>query len=125
MRRLKRLMPTAALALGPAVAWAGPPADCAEVAHLQDGWTVAKPQDRGLEPESICGIGARLTALKGANAHGVVVARHGAIVYEAYFPGEDQRWPQKHWKEPLVMAAHDAQTKHDVQSISKSVTALL
>ena len=55
----------------------------------------------------------------------MVVARHDAIVYEAYFPGEDQRWPQKHWKEPLAITNHDASTKHDVQSISKSVVALL
>ena len=55
----------------------------------------------------------------------MVVARHGAIVYEAYFPGKDQRWPQKHWKEPLAITNHDASTKHDVQSISKSVVALL
>jgi hypothetical protein len=29
----------------------------------------------------ICGIGQRLEALKQANAHGVVIARHGALVY--------------------------------------------
>ena len=125
MRWIERLVLAAALALGPAVSWAAPPADCPEVARLQDGWAVAKPQERGFAPESICGLGARLATLKGANAHGVIIARHDAIVYEAYFPGEDQRWPQKHWKEPLTMAAHDAETRHDVQSISKSVMALL
>jgi CubicO group peptidase (beta-lactamase class C family) len=111
------------LALAPAAAWSAP--DCREVAPLQDGWAIAKPQDRGLDAGAICAIDARLAGLKGANPHGVVVARDGAIVHEAYFPGEDQRWPQQHWKEPLVMTNHDAQTRHDVQSISKSVVALL
>jgi CubicO group peptidase (beta-lactamase class C family) len=66
-----------------------------------------------------------LAELKEANAHGVVVVRHGTLVYEAYFAGEDQRWPQQHWKEPLTTVPHDARTRHDVQSISKSVVALL
>jgi hypothetical protein len=111
------------LMLGPAVAWSAP--DCGHVAKLEDGWTVAAPQEQALDPELICAIGPRLAELKEANAHGVMIARLGAIVYEAYLPGEDQRWPQKHWKEPLAMASHDARTKHDVQSISKSVVALL
>jgi CubicO group peptidase (beta-lactamase class C family) len=111
------------LVLGPAVAWSAP--DCGNAAKLEDGWTVAAPQEQSLDPALICAIGPRLVELKEANAHGVVIARHGAIVYEAYLPGEDQRWPQKHWKEPLAMASHDARTRHDVQSISKSVVALL
>jgi CubicO group peptidase (beta-lactamase class C family) len=111
------------LVLGPAVAWSAP--DCGSVVKLEDGWTVAAPQEQALDPELICAIGPRLAELKEANAHGVVIARHGAIVYEAYLSGEDQRWPQKHWKEPLAMASHDARTKHDLQSISKSIVALL
>jgi CubicO group peptidase (beta-lactamase class C family) len=111
------------LMLAPAVVWSAP--DCGPVAKLEDGWTVAAPQQQALDPELICAIGPRLAGLKEANAHAVVIARHGAIVYEAYFPGGDQRWPQKHWKEALAMTSHDARTKHDVQSISKSVVALL
>lgn len=124
MRVMGRLALAVTLVLGPAEAWSAPPG-CGEIARLQDGWAIAEPQQRALDPELICSIGARLADLKAANPHGVVIARHGAIVYEAYFPGPDQRWPQKHWKEPLVTAAHDARTRHDVQSISKSVTALL
>jgi hypothetical protein len=79
------------LVLGPAVAWSAP--DCGPVASLEDGWTIAAPQEQALDPEPICALGARLAGLKDANAHGVVIARHGALVYEAYLPGEDQRWP--------------------------------
>jgi len=86
---------------------------------------IAAPAQEGFNPEGICTLGSRLAALKGADPHGVVVVRHGTLVYEAYFPGDDQRWPEHHWNEPLPEMAHDARTKHDLQSITKSVTALL
>src|SRR5262249_16446208 len=47
------------------------------------------------------------------------------LVYEAYFTGKDQRWPQQHWREPMAAVPHDASTKHDLQSITKSMVALL
>jgi CubicO group peptidase (beta-lactamase class C family) len=51
--------------------------------------------------------------------------RNGTLVYETYFTGLDQRWPQQHWDEPATATPHDATTKHDIQSITKSVVALL
>ena len=111
--------------LGTAIALAEVPTACGGVPDLGDGWETAAPAQQGFNSESICAVGSRLAALRGANAHGVVVVRHGKLVYEAYFPGEDQRWPQQHWNEPLAVMPHDASTKHDVQSITKSVTALL
>src|SRR5260370_14038516 len=42
--------------------------------------------------------------------------------YEAYLPGEDQHWPQKHWKEPLAMANHDVRTN---MTCNRSARALL
>jgi hypothetical protein len=58
---------------------------------LHDGWAVAAPDQEGLDPALICGIGPRLEALKEAKAHGVVIARHGRLVYERYFAGNDWR----------------------------------
>jgi CubicO group peptidase (beta-lactamase class C family) len=55
----------------------------------------------------ICGIGPRLEALKEAQAQGIVIARHGRLIYEQYFQ------------------SFDSATKHDIRSISKSVTSLL
>lgn len=113
------------LLLWPVSALAEPDHGCAPVGAIGDGWPIATPQQRGFDAGGLCAVGPRIAALDKANAHGVVVARDGALVYEAYFAGNDQRWPQKHWKEPLVHAEHDARTRHDIQSISKSVTALL
>jgi len=92
---------------------------------LADGWPVSSPEQQGLNPDLICAIGARLGGWKEAGANGVVVVRHGAIVYEAYFAGADQRWPQEHWGESPPILPHDAETKHDLQSATKSVVALL
>ncbi len=36
-----------------------------------------------------------------------------------------QRWPEHSWGEPLPILPHDATTKHDISSITKSVVALL
>jgi CubicO group peptidase (beta-lactamase class C family) len=95
-------------------------AECGTPTDFHDGWPVAAPDQEGLDPALICGIGPRLEALKEAQAHGVVIARHGRVVYELYFAGKD--WRQSM---PLGDVKFDAATKHDMRSISKSVTSLL
>jgi CubicO group peptidase (beta-lactamase class C family) len=94
--------------------------DCGSPTDLRDGWTVAAPANEGLDPALICGIGPRLEALKEANTHGVVIIRHGRLIYERYFTGRDWRLTT-----PLGDVSFDAGTKHDIRSISKSVTSLL
>ena len=89
-------------------------------AERNDGWPVAAPEQQGMDGAMLRGIGARLAACGEARAHAVVVARHGALVYEHYFTGEDWRWT-----EPLGVVAFDAATRHDLRSITKSVTSLL
>ncbi|WP_428144499.1 serine hydrolase domain-containing protein [Delftia acidovorans] len=55
-----------------------------------------------------------------ANLHAVVVMRHGRLALERYFEGEDERWG-----EPLGKVAFNADSLHDVRSVSKSVVGLL
>jgi len=88
--------------------------DRAKPADFHDSWTVAAPDQEGLDPALICGIGPRLEALKEANAHGVVIARHGRLVYERYFAGDDRRQSMS-----LGVVSFDAATKHDMRSVSK------
>ena len=95
-------------------------AECPKATDFHDGWTVAAPEQQGLDPALICGIGPRLEALKEANAHSVVITRDGRLVYEHYVAGNDERLGMS-----LGEVNFNAGTKHDIRSISKSVTSLL
>lgn len=109
----------AAIALAPAGVLAQGAADCGAPPDLKDGWRVSAPQEQQLAPALICSIGPEFDAWKPANAHAVVVVRHGVLVYERYFAGEDERFGEK-----LGRVAFDARTLHDLRSVSKSITSL-
>ena len=111
---------TICAALCAAIARAGTSADCSIPAAMSDGWPVSPPAAQGLDPQLICAAGPGLAKLTGADPHGVVVIRHGVLVYEQYFAGDDTRG----WT-PVGVVPHDANTLHDIQSITKSVVALL
>jgi hypothetical protein len=89
-------------------------------AALEDGWPVAAPEQEGVDSTVLSGIGPRFTGWPEACAHAVVIARHGTLIYEQYFSGEDWRW-----SDPVGIVAFDATVKHDLKSITKSVTSLL
>lgn len=61
-----------------------------------------------------------LTAGTAPNLHAVCVLHRGARVFEHYQPGADERWGR-----PIGTVAHQADTRHDVRSITKSIVALL
>jgi CubicO group peptidase (beta-lactamase class C family) len=98
------------VALSPALARAQAPANCSAPADMSDSWPVAAPAKEGLDPKLIWDIGRSLQKLQGAYPNGVVIVRHGTLVYEHYFVGGIE---------------YGADTLHDVRSISKSVVALL
>jgi hypothetical protein len=91
-----------------------------EPADMADGWPVAAPEKMGLDGELIRGIGPHFDSWTDANAHAILIARHGTLVYERYFTGEDQIWGK-----PLGSVTYDAAKRHDLRSITKSVTSLL
>jgi CubicO group peptidase (beta-lactamase class C family) len=113
------------LVLLPAITVAAASANCGSPADLHDGWTVAAPAAEGLDPKLICAIGPTLENMKEADPNGVVIVRHGVLVYEHYFTGKDERWPELHLSEPPRSVPHNARTLHDLQSVTKSVTAIL
>lgn len=87
---------------------------------LQDGWPVGSPESAGLDDAVLRGIGPHFESWTDANAHAILIARHGKLVYERYFTGEDQSWGK-----PLGRVTYDAAKRHDLRSITKSVTSLL
>jgi CubicO group peptidase (beta-lactamase class C family) len=110
------------LALAPAAAFAQPVTgpDHGTPPVLADGWEVAAPETVGLDPTPLAGIGPRFQAWTEANVHAVLVIRHGKLVYERYFTGADERLGHS-----VGTVTFNATTRHDLRSISKSVTALL
>jgi CubicO group peptidase (beta-lactamase class C family) len=92
---------------------------CAAPPDLGDGWKVAAPDTQGLDAAQLCAIGPRFDAWTQANAHAVLVVRNGALVYERYFTGADEKWG-----EPIGAVAHDAGKLHDVRSVTKSIVSL-
>src|SRR5262245_43109279 len=92
---------------------------CGSPTSLNDGWPTATPESVGLDGPRLCGIAARLAATN-ANVHAVVVVRRGKLVYEHHASGYDEPWGA-----PEGQYDFSARTKHDMRSVSKSVTSLL
>ncbi|WP_426411175.1 serine hydrolase domain-containing protein [Bradyrhizobium ganzhouense] len=92
---------------------------CGSPSSIDDGWITASPDSVGMDGAQLCGIAARLEQ-RATSVHSAVVARHGKLVFEQYFPGYDQPWGQ-----PDGQYEFTATTKHDMRSATKSVTSLL
>src|SRR3954452_23674446 len=120
-KRLRRLGLAAVFVLAvsttSALSQANP--SCGVPAALGDGWTIDSPESAGLDGARLCRIADRLKETE-ANVHAVVVARHGRLLFEQYFPGYDEPWGATAGRRDF-----DATSKHDMRSVSKSVTSLL
>lgn len=92
---------------------------CGAPSSIDDGWEIASPDSVGMDRAQLCTIAARLEQ-RATKVHSVVVVRHGKLVFEQYFPGYDQPWGQ-----PEGQHEFTATTKHDMRSVTKSVTSLL
>jgi CubicO group peptidase (beta-lactamase class C family) len=105
------LAPVRAAAQGPT---------CDPPLSRDDGWKVAAPETLGLDAATLCALVPRFEAWKAADLHAVLVARHGTLVFEHYFQGADERWGRS-----LGSVTFGPDVKHDLRSITKSVTSLL
>jgi CubicO group peptidase (beta-lactamase class C family) len=81
---------------------------------------VKTPQEAGLDADVFDALAADLQSGAYKNVHAVLVEHDGALVFEQYLAGDDNRWGL-----PLGRVAFGPATKHDLRSISKSVTSLL
>jgi CubicO group peptidase (beta-lactamase class C family) len=116
--QLRRLGFTAVFAVAASGALGHANPVCGTPAALDDGWVAASPDSVGLDDALLCGIAARLKDTE-ADVHAVVIVRHGKLVFEQYFSGYDERW------DVPGQYDHDATSKHDMRSASKSVISLL
>jgi CubicO group peptidase (beta-lactamase class C family) len=109
------------------VATAALAADAPCATPSDDGdWPVATPAAAGFDADALCAVLER-AATEPANLHGLLVERHGKLVAELYRIGRDQPIDAHYGLgTPFAPAvAFDAETLHDVRSISKSVVGLL
>ncbi len=114
MARLLMLLFAATFALPTGAEACDPPQE------IGDGWSIAAPDDVGLDGARLCELEAFLGAWPKRNIHAVVVVRRGKLVFERYFAGQDERWVLS-----SGLTQFSPTEKHDIRSISKSVTSLL
>jgi CubicO group peptidase (beta-lactamase class C family) len=85
-----------------------------------DGWLVTQPDAGGMNAEVLSGLAPQFEGWREANLHAALMVRHGRLVYERYFTGEDIAW-----RTPLGRIAFHAGLRHDLRSITKSITSVL
>jgi len=96
------------------------PVECGVPIAEPDGWPIAAPESVGLDGAALCALEGHYKSFTESNIHSVLLVRHGTLVYEQYFAGEDQSWGQS-----LGRVHFHSDTKHDLRSVTKSVTSLL
>ena len=96
------------------------PAPCGAPVATEDGWSIATPDEVGVDPAALCQWSERRIATPRDNIHALLVVRQGKLVFEQYFTGDDERWGR-----PLGQVTYDRTMLHDLRSVSKTVTALL
>lgn len=91
-----------------------------EARDLNDGIVVSTLRAEGLNEAS---IGAGIEEIRRGNygnVHSLLIFRHGKLVSESYFPGQDE----DNHRGNIGLVRHSRDTLHDVRSVSKTVVAL-
>jgi len=97
---------------------------CGVPVARDDGWPVASiNEDKLIDRGALCRMADRLAASSDANIHAVLVARGGKLVFERYFRGFDEI-PGRIYGRRVENVTFDADTLHDMKSVSKSVASL-
>lgn len=73
-----------------------------------------------MDIQALSAVANWLSKTDGSNIHSILVVRSGALIFEHYMKGSDERWGKS-----LPDAEHGPHVKHDLRSVTKCVTGLL
>jgi CubicO group peptidase (beta-lactamase class C family) len=96
------------------------PNACGDPVSGIDSWQVATPESVGLSKAALCSMVKWLAESKLDNVHAVLVVRHGKLVFEQYFTGDDEHLASK-----AGIVTFGPNVRHDERSVSKSVVSLV
>jgi len=87
--------------------------------QLSDGLPVDAMYNNGMDTGRIVALTKLILADKYPNIHSMLILRHGKLIYENYFSGEDE----VHGGARVGYVKHTIDDLHDCRSISKSFTS--
>ena len=90
-----------------------------EPKQLSDGLPVDAMYNNGMDTGRIVALTKLILADKYPNIHSMLILRHGKLIYENYFAGEDE----VHGGTPVGYVNHSIDDLHDCRSMSKSFTS--
>ncbi|MCC7408822.1 MAG: serine hydrolase [Phycisphaeraceae bacterium] len=79
-------------------------------------WPLSTPEQEGIDPEPIAEMIRMIRDQRYSNIHSFLMARHGRLVCEEYFPGQDGR---------NGLVTFDRDRPHQLRSVTKSITSAL
>jgi len=83
-------------------------------------WPTVAPEAAGLDAAALERLAGAIESDPEINIHSVLVVRHGKLAWERYFSGRDEDWGVD-----LGRVEFGPETRHDVRSVTKSVTSAL
>jgi CubicO group peptidase (beta-lactamase class C family) len=88
-------------------------------AQVGDGWETASLEDAGMNLAPLADLMNQLHGRSGHLVHGILIVRHGKLVFEEYFDG---RTHPTFGEQPI---SFNRETEHCLSSVAKSFTATL